>query len=164
VVSGELLGVFSKVKLSVSDEDYLLVALRPEQRSLLGEHFSTLESFSSIILEADELTLAVSEKDWANLSSSLTAHGCQGPFKLVGFGLDLELETVGFLAEVTRVLAEERISILALSSYRRDYLLVKAAEAEHTVEVLGAFIDRCKDVLAHVSEECSKSCTGRSKA
>ncbi len=132
----ELRKIFSRVKISISEENFLLVSLNREDCGLIGKELSRFQHFSSITLEGKESTLIVSEEDWSRVSPLVGAFKLQGPFKLIDFGLELDLNTVGFLAEVTRILAEEGISILALSTYKRDYLLVKAPDADQAMKAL----------------------------
>lgn len=142
--SKELLELFSKVRVSVSDETFLLASMKRGYCDLIGEALSSFQFFSSIVLERDELTLIVSEEDWSRVSSFTGEYQLQGPFKLIDFGLELDLDVVGFLAEVTRSLAEEGVSVLAVSTFRRDYLLVKASDVEHALEALRSFLNECK--------------------
>jgi hypothetical protein len=47
-------------------------------------------------------------------------------WKLITFDLVIPLQTIGFLAQVTAALANDHISVCALSSYSTDHILVKA--------------------------------------
>ena len=46
-------------------------------------------------------------------------------WKIISFETVLPFELVGFLAMVAKVLAEEQISIFALSAYSTDHIMVK---------------------------------------
>jgi hypothetical protein len=46
-------------------------------------------------------------------------------WKLITFDLVIPLQTIGFLAQVTAALANDHISVCALSSYSTDHILVK---------------------------------------
>ena len=48
----------------------------------------------------------------------------------------LDFSLVGILAELSRVLAEQGISIFALSTYDTDYILVRADRIQDTVSAL----------------------------
>ena len=57
----------------------------------------------------------------------------------------LDFALVGILAKIASVLAEERISIFALSTYNTDYVLVKEKEFVRAMDALkknGYKIDR----------------------
>ena len=141
----ELREIFSRVRTSISEESFLLVSLNRGDCGLIGKELSRFQHFFSITLEEKESTLIVSEEDWSRVSSLVEAFKLQGPFKLIDFGLELDLNTIGFLAEVTRILAEEGISVLALSTYKRDYLLVKTPDAEQAMKALQSFLTKCKN-------------------
>ncbi|MCK4310334.1 MAG: ACT domain-containing protein, partial [Methanomicrobia archaeon] len=56
----------------------------------------------------------------------------------------LPFELVGFLAKISKVLADEKISIFAISAYSTDHILVKEkdlAKAIKKLENLGFIIE-----------------------
>ena len=57
-------------------------------------------------------------------------------WKMLTFEAVLPFELVGFLAAVSTVLAEENISIFALSSYSTDHLMVKAEHLDKAISKL----------------------------
>ncbi len=57
-------------------------------------------------------------------------------WKLITFDMVLPLQTIGFLAKVTSVLADERISVCALSTYSTDHILVKEQDLLKTIRKL----------------------------
>ena len=57
-------------------------------------------------------------------------------WKLITFDMVLPLQTIGFLAKVTTVLADERISVCALSTYSTDHILVKKQDLIKTLQKL----------------------------
>ena len=48
----------------------------------------------------------------------------------------LDFSLVGILSELSRILAENRIGIFAVSTYNTDYILVKKENFERALEVL----------------------------
>ena len=48
----------------------------------------------------------------------------------------LDFSLVGILAEVSRILAENQISIFAVSTYNTDYVLVKKENNERALQIL----------------------------
>ena len=57
-------------------------------------------------------------------------------WKLITFDMVLPLQTIGFLAKVTTVLADEHISVCALSTYSTDHILVKKQDLLKTLRKL----------------------------
>ena len=66
-------------------------------------------------------------------------------WKLITFNMVLPLQTIGFLAKVTTVLADEHISVCTLSTYSTDHLLVKKQDLLKTLrklETLGLSVEK----------------------
>jgi hypothetical protein len=57
-------------------------------------------------------------------------------WKLITFDMVLPLQTIGFLAKVTTILADERISVCAISTFSTDYILVKEQDLLKTLRKL----------------------------
>jgi len=76
----------------------------------------------------DEENVIEIEKDW----------------KIVTFDMVLPFGLVGFLAKVSKVLADEKIPIFAISAYSTDHILVKEKDlikAEEKLKELGCAIE-----------------------
>lgn len=71
-------------------------------------------------LEAHKDDLIEIDKDW----------------KIITFDMLLPLDMVGWIAKVSEILAEEGISILILSAYSTDHVLVQTADLEKAVNKL----------------------------
>ena len=57
-------------------------------------------------------------------------------WKIITFEAVLPFDLVGFMAAVAKVLAEEQISIFALSAYSTDHVLVKVDKLESAIQKL----------------------------
>ena len=57
-------------------------------------------------------------------------------WKLITFDMVLPLQTIGFLAKVTTVLADAHISVCAISTYSTDHILVKEQDLIKTLRKL----------------------------
>ncbi len=65
-------------------------------------------------------------------------------WKILTFDMVLPFGLVGFLAKVSKVLADEKISIFAISAYSTDYILVKEKDltkAKEKLENLGCSVE-----------------------
>ena len=116
--------------VSVSEETYTVVkAKRPDPSA-----FATIRdgTETTVVAEAgtvDETNVVEAEPGWKRLT----------------FEMVLPFELVGFLAAVATALAEEDISIFALSAYSTDHVLVKEDDvdsATQTLEELGCTVSR----------------------
>jgi len=78
--------------------------------------------------EEDEENVIEIEKDW----------------KILTFDMILPFGLVGFLAKVSKVLADEKIAIFAVSAYSTDHILVKEknlTRAEEKLKELGFIVE-----------------------
>jgi hypothetical protein len=61
---------------------------------------------------------------------------CEKDFRSIKVEGPLDFALVGVLASLTKALAQEEISILAISTFDTDYLLVKEAQVDRAVQKL----------------------------
>jgi hypothetical protein len=97
--------------------------------------------FSSVTFDSAEISLVVKSDEWREVKESFKSHREEGPYRLITFDIVLDLSIVGFLAVVSDVLAQEGISIYALSTYLRDHILVKREDSKRAVNVLMILVE-----------------------
>ena len=64
-------------------------------------------------------------------------------WKILTFDMVLPHGLIGFLAKVSKVFADEKISIFAISAYSTDHILIKEndlTKAKKTLETLGCIV------------------------
>jgi len=88
------------------------------------------EAFFSIIKTGEELSIVCRN------AFNLNSERCSKGWSCIKVSGSLDLNTTGILANLSKVLAEERISIFAISTYDTDYILVKADKAAEAVAAL----------------------------
>lgn len=64
----------------------------------------------------------------------------EGGYRLLTFDIELDLSVVGFMAEVSSVLAEAKIPIMALSAFSRDHLLIKQTDLANALKALSEYV------------------------
>jgi hypothetical protein len=94
--------------------------------------WATGASFTSITRTPDELSI-VCPQDNVPSGVEFESQWC-----CLRGGGRLDFSLVGILAAVTTPLAAAGVPVFAISTYNTDYLLVKARDFEHAVEVLRA--------------------------
>ena len=119
---------FTIVSIDRSEED--------KARGIIGD----LDHFSSLTFDVAEVSLVVKAEDWGVLRERFEEYQEEGPYRLITFDIVLDLAIVGFMAVVSRRLADEGVSIYALSTYLRDHILVKEGDCEKAVETLRSLI------------------------
>lgn len=136
----KLRSVFAKMRLIYSVEDFLVVGLPGVANVAIGG-----EGFSCMIKEKGETTLILPVEKWGEIESSVKGARIEGPFRVITFDFPLEFSLVGFMAEVSRVLAGEGVSILAISAYTHDHILVKSENLQKSLKALEKMILECKE-------------------
>lgn len=97
-----------------------------------------------IFSEVSEVTLVVDASDLERLSLAVTDLRAERGFRLITFTTEMDFSVTGFMAEVSGILARAGVSILALSSFSRDHLLVRQTDLATALKALGP----------HVGEVC----------
>lgn len=97
--------------------------------------------FSALIADKDEVTLILPQPEWESFAHRLPDHRTAAPYRLITFDLPLEFQLIGFMALVSRVLADAGVSILAISAFERDHLLVPADRFDAAWAALSAAKD-----------------------
>ena len=86
--------------------------------------WATTGAFVSITRTPDELSIVC---DDAAVPAEVRAERDFAALRVAG---TIDFSVVGLLAALTRVLADAEVSVLALSTFDTDYLLVRASELE----------------------------------
>jgi hypothetical protein len=108
--------------------EFLICSLPPEL--LAGE---LIAGAMGVFKEREGITLIIPEASRASLPKHAKA---SKPLVLITLGVNSDLEAVGFLAAVTKALADAGISVNAVSAYFHDHLFVPREKAEKAMDVL----------------------------
>ena len=92
-----------------------------------------VKDFVSVTLDKDEITLIVAEERWQTMANSFPGAHVQLRRRMIRFDTVLDFSVVGFIAEISRALADADISILSLSTYRTDAVLVHEVQFERAL-------------------------------
>jgi len=120
---------FKNGKVYVWKETFAVV----KSKSPLPDAFAVIQDKNEITVVIDQSRINNQDvievdKDW----------------KILTFDMVLPFVLVGFLAKVSQALADEKISIFALSAYSTDHILVKQkhlARAVKKLKALGCIIE-----------------------
>jgi hypothetical protein len=86
----------------------------------------------AVIRDRNETTCVVEESKLRNQKFL----GIEGRWRLITFDMILPFGLIGFIAQVSGALADENISILAISAYSTDHILVKDKDLDRAVQTL----------------------------
>ncbi len=136
--------LLSKTKIIIRPENFTMISLgEDEWLKLLSkpENSPRMTAPFMIFKDGFEITLLLDETDFANLGNSIENAKIERGFRLLTFDIELDFEVVGFLAEISRILAEAGISIIALSSFSRDHILIKQENLAKALKTLGEYVE-----------------------
>jgi hypothetical protein len=94
-----------------------------------------------VLKDRDEVTLLLSEEDWRRMKHVARDARVEADFRLVTIDVELGWDIVGFLAEVSRILASAGVPIGALSAFSRDHLLIKQEHLPFALRALSGLVD-----------------------
>jgi len=92
----------------------------------------SLSNAFAVIRDKNEITVVI---DQSKISDSDIIELERG-WKILTFDTVLPFGLMGFLARVSKALADENVSILAISAYSTDHILVKEKDLSRAVEKL----------------------------
>ena len=141
---GDIRRLLAKTEVFLHPDAFTLVSIDRMHEGRARSLLLDLGAFSSITFDLAEVSLVVKASDWVELKEGFSDFEEEGPYRLITFDIVLDLSIVGFLAAISARLAEEGISIYALSTFLRDHVLVKESDAETAVNVLRGLIDEYK--------------------
>ncbi len=113
------------MKPKLIDEEYVFCSVPVEQVATLN--INPVCQFRE--LEGITLILTKQQAEQANLNYEFVC-------RMITLFVHSSLEAVGFLAAITNKLAENDISINAVSAYYHDHLFVPAKKAEQVMHIL----------------------------
>ena len=84
--------------------------------------------------------MLLDETDFGTMRHAVRDAKIERAFRMLTFDIQLDFSVVGFMAVVSRILAEADVSIVALSAFSRDHLLIKQDDLAKTLKALGPFV------------------------
>ena len=137
------LELLKSARVEVALETFFLVSLPHANWLKLLENPELSPRMSApfmIFRDRWEVTLLLDETDFGTIRHQIRDAKTAGNYRLLSFDVELDFSVVGFLAEITRILAEAKIPIVALSTFSRDHLLIKQNDLAKALKVLGEYV------------------------
>lgn len=135
--------LLKNARVEVAPEIFFLVSLPHKVWLKLLENPELSPRMSApfmIFRDRWEVTLLLDEVDFGTIRYAIRDTKIQGNFRLLTFDVELDFSVVGFLAEISRILAGANISIVALSAFSRDHILINQQDLAKTLKVLGGYV------------------------
>lgn len=143
-MQNRILELLKKTRVEVAPEIFTVVSLRHEDWLKLLENPELSPRMTApfmIFRDKFETTLLLDETDYGTMRHAIRDAKTERNFRLLTFDVELDFSVVGFLAEVSRILAEAEISIVALSAFSRDHILIKQDNLGKALKVLGDYVE-----------------------
>ena len=110
-----------------------VVSLGLDQYAAALDSIANAKDFISLTRDKDEVTLIISEGEWERIAHRFPIAQVQTKRRMIVFDTVLDFTVVGFIAEISRALAEAGISILNVSTYKTDIVLVHESKFDEAV-------------------------------
>lgn len=137
------LDLLRRSKVETAPETFYLIALRHAEWLKLLENPELSPRMTApfmIFRDRFEVTLLLDEIDFGTVRHAVRDAKVQGSFRLLTFDVVMDFTVVGFMAEVSRILADAGISIVALSAFSRDHILVGQSDLAIALKALGPYV------------------------
>lgn len=120
-----------EIKTVIEQSSFLI-----EEGSFVYAKISTIPDASEhfmVTKDADEITVITREK---NLSKLDIIERNKDFYKLIALNVSIPFYSVGFLAAVSGAIAENDMNILIVSTYSKDYIMIKDEKIDEARLVL----------------------------
>lgn len=131
-------------KIEVSPETYAVLSLTENEWARLLENPELSPRMTSpfmIFKDSWEVTLVLDETDFQTIRHALRDAKVEKNFRLLSFDVELPFDIVGFMARVSGILAESEISILPISSFSRDHLLIRQEDLASALKAMREHVE-----------------------
>jgi hypothetical protein len=96
------------------------------------DKISDVSNYFMVTTDEDEITVITEE----NKLNTLNVEKLVGYYKLIEFRVAVPFEVVGFLAKIGEIVAKQGLNILIVSTFSKDYILLKEETYEKGIEAL----------------------------
>ncbi len=125
----------SKTKIVLLKQVFVVAEVK--KSDVNGNLLSAVKPFA--VINEGNVSTVIADIRHRHFLHSIKA-GFAGPYRIILLDADLPFDLVGYFSAFAKVLAAEKIPILAVSSFSRDYLLVENKNTEKAVTLLRRFV------------------------
>jgi uncharacterized protein len=124
------------ISLYMPETRFAVASLPLEYYGEVASCLRDVEGFVSMTRDKEEITMIVAEEIWHKLAPRFPDAVAQERRRLIRFDTVLDFSVVGFIAEISGALADADISILSISTYRTDAVLVHESRFDDAVNAI----------------------------
>ncbi|MEP7212404.1 MAG: ACT domain-containing protein [Acidobacteriota bacterium] len=139
--------LLARSKVAVAPETFALVSVTPADFARLMQDPELSPRMTApfmLLKDAFEVTMLLDDTDFGTMRHAIRDAKVERGYRLLTFDIELDPGVVGFMAEISRILADAAIPILAISAFTRDHLLIRQHDLATALNALGP----------HVAELC----------
>jgi len=122
-----------KLTMIVLQKNYAVVKLKETARI---PAFLQKDAFVSITRTDEELSIVLSEESLGNHLDDLSCGEVYKGFRGLKIQGPLDFSLIGILSRVSSLLAKEKISIFAISTFNTDYIFVNEGQLDLAIHAL----------------------------
>lgn len=104
-----------------------------KERFAIVKSKKVLPNSFAVIKDKNEITCVIEQSKIKDRKSIIKI---EDSWRIITFDIVLPFELVGFLAKISKALAEDEISIFVISAFSTDYILVKNKDIKKTINKL----------------------------
>jgi hypothetical protein len=138
------LDLLQKTRIEVLPETFAIISLNNDEWLKLLENPELSPRMTApfmIFKDKWEVTLVLDVVDFGTIKHIVRDAKIERNFRLLSFDVELDFNVVGFMAQITKIIAEAGISILPISSFSRDHILVRQDDLGNVLKALRGFVD-----------------------
>jgi uncharacterized protein len=121
------------IQLHLPETRFVVASIPLDQYASVVSRLADMTGFVQLTRDKQEVTLIVAEETWAQLASDFPGALVEHARRMIRFDTVLDFSVVGFIAEISGALADADISILSLSTYSTDSVLVPESRFDDAV-------------------------------
>jgi hypothetical protein len=121
------------IQLDLPESRFTVASIPLDQYAAVASCLADLTGFVQMTRDKQEITLIVAEDVWAQLAPRFPSAAVESNRRMIRFDTVLDFSVVGFIAEISNALADADISILSLSTYSTDAVLVPESRFDDAV-------------------------------
>jgi hypothetical protein len=100
---------------------------------------------------AKEVSLILADDEWASVRPRFKGVKEEPGYRLITLDVKLDWDVTGYLAAVTKALADDQIPVGVLSSFHHDHLLVRSDLLERAAASLQRLLDAARAATGQAS-------------
>jgi hypothetical protein len=147
--SGIQKNLFCHTKMIVFPEDYFAIRLPMDSKTVLSDWFRPATTrFAIFFRDPREIHLVVSRRKWLRMQSIFPKRELSGPMKVICFDPKLSKSIPDYMYAIGKILVENKLNAIPVSSLSRDHLLVPKSELPKAIKLFRKFMASCKKEAA----------------